>query len=102
MSTSPTTNSLPNNKPRYTQINLCSSLSQETRDTQIYWKPIKISNNHEDQGHPSKQSMPSYKLVCKNATVVKVEHNFVRTGDTSSVLKSKSNNTQNPLNFCRA
>ena len=102
MLTSPTTNSLPNNKPRYAQINLCSSLLQETRDTRIHRKPIQVSHNHEDQGHPSKQSTPSYKLVCKNTTVVKIEHNFVRTEGPSSVPKSKSSNTQNSPNYCRA
>ena len=93
MSTSPINNALPNTKPRYTQINLCSSLLQETRDTQIPWKSIQLSHNHKDREHPSKQSMPSYKLVCKKATVVKVEHNFVRTEGPSSVPKSKSSNT---------
>ena len=101
MSISPTKNALPTNKLRYTQINLCSSLLQETRDTQIHWKPIQISHNHEDHGHPSKQSTPSYKLVCKNATLVKVEHNFVWTEGPSSVPKSKSSNTQNSLDVCR-
>ena len=56
MSTSPTNNALPNTKPRYAQINLCSSLLQETRDTQISWKPIQLSHNHEDHGHPSKHA----------------------------------------------
>ena len=95
MSTSTTNNALLNTKPIYAQINLCSLLSQETRDIRISQKPIKLSHNHEDSGHPSKQSTPSYKLVCKNATVVKVEHNFVRTEGPSSVPKSKSSNTQN-------
>ena len=94
MSTSPINNTLPNTKPRYAQINLCSLILQETRKTQIFWKPIQISHNHKDHGHPSKQSTPSYKLVCKNATVVKVEHNFVRTEGPSSVPKPKSSNTQ--------
>ena len=101
MSTSPVNSALPNTKPRYAQINLCSSLLQETRDTQISQKPIQLSHNQEDCGHPSKQSTPSYKLVCKNATVVKVEHNFVRTEGPSSAPKSKSSNTQNSLKFCK-
>ena len=99
---SPTKNALPNTEPKYAQINLCYSLLQETRDTQIHQKPIQVSHNHEDCGHPSKQSMPSYKLVCKNATVVKVEHNFVQTEGPSSVPKSKSSNTQNSPNYYRA
>ena len=98
MSASPTNNALLNTKPRHIQINLCSSLLQETRDTQIPQKPIQMSHNHEDRGHPSKQSTPSYKLVCKNATVVKVECNFVWTEGPSSVPKSESSNTQNSLN----
>ena len=93
MSTSPTNNALPNTKPRYAQINLYLSQLQGTRDTQIPQKLFHISHNHEDHEHPSKQSTPSYKLVCKNATVVKVEHNFVGTGGPSSVHKSKSSNT---------
>ena len=48
-----------------------------------------------------KTRTPSFKLVCKNATVVQVEHNFVRTEGPSSVPKSKSSNTKNFLNFCR-
>ena len=102
MSTSPTTNFLPINKPRYAENYLCSSLLQETRYTQIHQKPIQVSHNHEDHGHPSKQSTPSYKLVCKNTTVVKVEHNFVWTDSPSSFPKSKSSNTQNSPNYCRA
>ena len=86
---SPTKNALPNTKPKYAQINLYSSLLQETEDTRISRKPIHLSHNHEDRGHPSKQSTPSYKLVCKKATVVKVEHNFVQTEGPSSVPKSK-------------
>ena len=90
MSTQPTNKASPNTNPRYTQIKLCSSLLQETEDTQIPRKPIKLSHNHKDREHPSKQSTPSYKLVCKNATVVKVERNFVWTEDPSSVPKSKT------------
>ena len=96
MSTSPTNNALPNNKPKYAQINLYSSQLQGTRDTQIPQKLFHLLLNHTDREHPSKQSTPSYKLVCKNTTVVKVEHNFVRTKGPSSVHKSKSSNTQIP------
>ena len=35
-------------KPRYAQINLCSSFLQETRDTQISRKPIQLSHDHEN------------------------------------------------------
>ena len=40
-------NALSYTKPRYAQINLCSSFFQETRDTQISQKPIQLSHNHE-------------------------------------------------------
>ena len=72
------------------QINLCSSLLQETRDTQISQKPIQLSHNHEDHVNSSKPHTPSFKLDCKNATVVKVERNFVQTEGPSSVPKSKA------------
>ena len=87
MSTSPINNELPNTKPRYAQINLCSSLLQETRDTQISQKSIQLSHNDKDRKDSSKPRTPSYKLVCKNTTVVKVE-------GPSSVPKPKSSNTQ--------
>ena len=76
MSTSPINNALPNTKPRYAQINLCSSLLQETRDTEISQKPIQLSHNHKDREDPSKPRTPRFKLDCKKATVVKVEHKF--------------------------
>ena len=76
MSTSPINNALPNTKPRYTQINLCSSLLQETRDTEISQKPIQLSHNHKDCEDSSKPHTPRFKLYCKKATVVKVEHKF--------------------------
>ena len=76
MSTSPINNELPNTKPRYAQINLCSSLLQETRDTQIPQKPIQLSHNHEDRKDSSKPCTLGFKLDCKKATVVKVEHKF--------------------------
>ena len=76
MSTSPIYNALPNTKPRYAQINLCSSLLQETRDTQISQKPIQLSHNHEDHKDSSKPRTPRFKLDCKKATVVKVERKF--------------------------
>ena len=49
MSTALINKALSNTKPRYAQINLCSSLLQETRDTQISPKPIQLSHNHEDR-----------------------------------------------------
>ena len=76
MSTSPINNALPTTKPRYAQINLCSSLLQETRDTQIFQKPIQLSHNHEDRKDSSKPCTPRFKLDCKKATVVKVERKF--------------------------
>ena len=76
MSTSPINYTLPNTKPRYTQINLYSSLLQETRDTQISQKPIQLSHNHEDHKDSPKPCKPSFKLDCKKATVVKVECKF--------------------------
>ena len=76
MSTSPINNELPNTKPRYTQINLCSSLLQETRDTQIPQKPIQLSHNHEDHKDSSKLCTPRFKLDRKKARVVKIEHKF--------------------------
>ena len=76
MSTSPINNALPNSKPRYTQINLCSSLLQETRYTKIAQKPIQLSHNHEDREDSSKPCTPRFKLDCKKARVVKVEHKF--------------------------
>ena len=57
MSTSPINNALPNTKPRYTQINLCSSLLQETRDTQIsrdpsnYLTTTKTVKTHQNHAH---------------------------------------------------
>ena len=76
MSTSPIKNALPNTKPRYAQINLCSSLLQETRDTEISQKPIHLSHNHEDREDSSKPHTPRFKLDSKKATVVKVERKF--------------------------
>ena len=76
MSISPINNALPNTKPRYAQINLCSSLLQETRDTEISQKPIQLSHNHEDSEDSSEPRTPRFKLDCKKATVVKVEHKF--------------------------
>ena len=76
MSTSPINTELPNTKPRYTQINLCSSLLQETRDTEIPQKPIQLSHSHEDRKDSSKPRTPRFKLDCKKATVVKVERKF--------------------------
>ena len=76
MSTSPINNALPNTKPRYTQINLCSSLLQETRDTKISQKSIQLLHNHEDHEDSSKSLTPRLKLDCKKATVVKVECKF--------------------------
>ena len=75
MSTSPTNKALPNTKPRYAQINLKPSILQETWDTQISQKPIQLSHNHEDQENSSKPRTPRFKIVCKKATVVKVERN---------------------------
>ena len=98
MSTSTVNSTLPNTKPRYAQTNLCLSLLQETGDTQISQKLIPLSHNHEDREHPSNPSMPSYKLVFKKATVVKVEHNFVWTEGPSSVPKSNSSDT----NICQS
>ena len=80
MSTSPINNALPNTKPRYTQINLCSSLLQETRDTKISQKPIQPSHNHEDREDSSKPRTPRFKLDCKKTTVVKVERKFCMDG----------------------
>ena len=76
MSTSPSNNALPNTKTRYAQINLCSSLLQETRDTVISQKPIQLSHNHEDCEDSSNTRTPKFKLDCKKATVFKVEHKF--------------------------
>ena len=76
MSTSPINNALPNTKPRYAQINLCSSLLQETRDTQISQKPIQLSHIHEDREDSSEPRTPRFKLDRKKATVVKFEHKF--------------------------
>ena len=76
MSTSPFNNALPNTKSRYAQINLCSSLLQETRDTEISQKPIQLSHNHEDREDSSKPLTPRFKLDCKKTTVVKVECKF--------------------------
>ena len=76
MSTSPTNHALPKTKLRYAQINLCSSLLEETRDTQISQKPIQLSHNHEDHKNSSKPRTPRIKLVFKKATVVKVECKF--------------------------
>ena len=84
MSTSTINSTLPNTEPRYAQTNLCLPLLQETEDTQISQKLILLFHNHEDCEHPSNPRLPSYKLVCKKATVVKVEHNFVRTEGLSS------------------
>ena len=69
-------NALPDTKPRYAQINLCSSLLQETRDTEISQKPIRLSHNHEDCEDSSEPRTPRFKLDCKKATVVKVESKF--------------------------
>ena len=76
MQTAPINNALPNTKPRYAQINLCSSLLQETRDTEISQKHIQLSHNHEDLEDSSKPCTPKFKLDCKKATVVKVECKF--------------------------
>ena len=76
MSTSPINNALPNTKPRYTLINLYSSLLQETRDTEISWKSIQLSHNHKDHKDSSKPHTPRFKFDRKKATVVKVEHKF--------------------------
>ena len=76
MSTSPINNALPNTKPRYAQIKLCSSLLQETRDIKISQKPIQLPHDHEDREHSSKPRTPRFKLDCKKATVVKVECKF--------------------------
>ena len=76
MSTPPINNALPNTKPKYAQINLCSSLLQETRDTEISQKPIELSHNDEDREDSSKPRTPRFKLDCKKATVVKVERKF--------------------------
>ena len=48
MSTPPTNKALPDTKPKYAQINLCPSLLQENRDTQISQKTIQLSHNHRD------------------------------------------------------
>ena len=88
MPTSPINNELPNTKPRYAQINLCSSLLQETRDTQIPQKPVQLSHNHKDHKGSSKPRTPRFKSDCKKATVVKVERNFVWTEGPSSVPKT--------------
>ena len=64
----------------------------------ISQKLILLSHNNEDCEYPSKPSKPSYKLVFKKATVVKVEHNFVRTEGPSSVPKSNSSDT----NICES
>ena len=98
MSTSSTNNALPNTKPRYAQINLCSSLLQETRDTEISQKPIQLSHNHEDHEDSSKPCTPRYKLVLKEATIVKVERNFVRTEGPSSFPRFNSSDT----NMCQS
>ena len=98
MSTSPINNALPNTKPRYAQINLCSSLLQETRDTEISQKPIQLSHNHKDHEDSSKPHIPSYKLVFEKATVVKVECNFVQTEGPSSVPRFNSSDT----NICQS
>ena len=76
MSTSPINNALPDTKPRYTRINLYSSLLQKTRDTQISQKPIQLSHNHEDREHSLEPCTPRFKLDPKKATVVKVERKF--------------------------
>ena len=89
MSTSPINKALPNTKPRYAQINLYPSILQETWDTQISQKPTQLSHNHEDRENSSKPHTPRFKIVCKKATVVKVERNFVQTEGPSSVPKSK-------------
>ena len=76
MSISPTNNALPNTKPRYAQINLYPPILQETRDTQISQKLIRLSHNYKDQENSSKPRTPRFKIVCKKATVVKVERKF--------------------------
>ena len=76
MPTPPINNALPNTKPRYAQINLCSSLLQETRDTKIPQKPIQLSHNQEDHEDSSKPCTPRFKLDYKKTTVVKVECRF--------------------------
>ena len=76
MSTSPIDNALPDTKPRYARINLCSSQLQEARDTQIFQKPIQLSHNHEDHEDSSEPCTPRFKLDHKKATVVKVERKF--------------------------
>ena len=100
MSTSPINNALPDTKPRYTQINLCSSLLQETRDTQISQKPIQLSHNQEGCDDSSEPRTPRLKLDCKKATVVKVEHKFGM--DYPQSLKPENNNTKIFLNFYKA
>ena len=71
---------------------------QETEDTQISQKLILLSHNDEDCEHPPNPSMPSYKLVFKKATVVKVGHNFVWTEGPSSVPRFNSSDT----NICQS
>ena len=57
MSASPTNTALPNTKPRYVQINLCSSILQETKDTQIsrnpskYLTKMKTMDIHQNKAH---------------------------------------------------
>ena len=98
MSTSIVNSTLPNTEPRYAQTNLCLLLLQETEDTQISQKLILLSHNDEDHKHPPNPSMPSYKLVFKKATVVKVGHNFVQTEGPSSVPRFNSSDT----NICQS
>ena len=98
MSTSIINSTLPNTKPRYAHTNLCLLLLQETKDTQISQKPIQLSHNNEDHEHPPNPGMPSYKLVFKEATIVKVERNFVWTEGPSSVPRFNSSDT----NICQS
>ena len=93
MSTSTVNSTLPNTEPKYAQTNLCLPLLQETEDTQISQKLILLSHNYEDCEHPPNPCTPSYKLVFKKATEVKVEHNLVQTEGPSSVPKSNSSDT---------
>ena len=98
MSTSIINSTLPDSEPTYAQTNLCLLLLQETEDSQISQKLILLSHNHEDREHPPNPSMPSYKLVFKKATVVKVERNFVWTEGPSSVPRFNSSDT----NICQS
>ena len=56
--------------------------------------PSSYLSNHEDRKTHQNPAHLGLRLVCKKATVVKVEHNFVWTEGPSSVPKNKGSNTQ--------